>query len=367
MLTTAGHDALAVGGCVRNALLGVAVSDIDIATDARPERVMDLARDAGMYPVPTGIDHGTITVVADGIPHEVTTFRHDVETDGRHAVVTFTDDVAEDAARRDFTMNALYARADGTVVDPLGGFGDLRARHLRFIGDPDARIAEDYLRILRFFRFTAWYGDPALGIDADGLAACAAGAEGLDRISAERIGQEMRKLLAARDPAPAVAAMAQAGVLARVLPGGDVTALGPLVHLGVSDWVVRLAALGGQVDRLRLSKSDAKRLAHVSQTARDTLAPFAVGDVMGPDGQDTLRLRAALIGTPPTTADLDLARRGAEARFPLVAKDLMPEITGPDLGLALARARAAWRAADGGMDRAQLVAIARNAPSSTDT
>ncbi|MGB3406471.1 MAG: CCA tRNA nucleotidyltransferase, partial [Jannaschia sp.] len=219
MLSQAGHQALGVGGCVRNALLRRPVADVDIATDALPRQVMDLARTAGFGAIPTGIDHGTVTVVVAGAPFEVTTFRRDVETDGRHAVVVFSRDVAEDAARRDFTMNALYARADGTVIDPLEGLADLRAGVVRFIGDPVERITEDYLRILRFFRFTAWYGDPATGLQPEGLAACAEHADGLARISAERIGQEMCKLLGAADPAPAVAAMARAGILARVLPG----------------------------------------------------------------------------------------------------------------------------------------------------
>ena len=152
-LTDGGAQALFVGGCVRNALLGVPVSDIDIATDARPERVVQLAEKAGIKAVPTGIDHGTVTLVSGGVPHEVTTFRRDVETDGRRAKIAYSDRVEEDAARRDFTMNALYARPDGTVLDPLGGLPDLRARRVRFIGRAEDRIREDYLRSLRFFRF----------------------------------------------------------------------------------------------------------------------------------------------------------------------------------------------------------------------
>ena len=177
--------------------------------------------------MPTGLAHGTVTVVAGGRPFEVTTFRRDVETFGRRAVVAFSTDLRDDAARRDFTMNALYVRPDGTVVDPLGGLPDLRAGRVRFVGDGAARIAEDYLRILRFFRFHAWYGDPAAGLDPDGLAACAALQDGLARLSRERVGAEVTKLLAAPDPAPAVGPMAAAGILARVLPGADAAALAP--------------------------------------------------------------------------------------------------------------------------------------------
>lgn len=220
-LTAGGHQALFVGGCVRNALLGRPVADVDIATDALPETVISLAAAAGLNPVPTGIGHGTVTVVAEGRPFEVTTFRRDVETFGRHARVAFTAALAEDAARRDFTMNALYARPDGEVVDPLGSLADLRAGRVRFVGNPAERIAEDYLRILRFFRIHAWYGDPAGGLDPDGLAACAAAQDGLARLSRERIGAELAKLLSAADPAPAVAAMAATGILGRLLPGAD--------------------------------------------------------------------------------------------------------------------------------------------------
>jgi poly(A) polymerase len=231
VLGLSGYQALFVGGCVRNALLGAPVTDIDIATDALPETVSEIAETAGFRVIPTGIDHGTVTVIASGIHHEVTTFRRDVETDGRHAVVAFTTDIAEDAARRDFTMNALYAEPSGQVIDPLGGINDLRARRVRFVGDARRRIAEDYLRILRFFRFHAVYGDPTHGVDAEGLAACAELAVGIATLSGERIGAEMRKLLGAPNPAPAVAAMAASGVLAQVLPGADIRALAPLVHL----------------------------------------------------------------------------------------------------------------------------------------
>ena len=219
MLTDAGHAAYAVGGCVRNALIGKAVEDVDIATDARPQTVMALAEAAGLKPVPTGIDHGTVTVVADGTGYEVTTFRADVETDGRHATVRFSDDVKEDARRRDFTMNALYADASGAVRDPVGGLDDLKAHHVRFIDDPAARIREDYLRILRFFRFNAWYGRAKGGFDREALAAIADNLDGLETLSRERVGAEMIKLLSAPDPTRAVAAMDKAGVLLRILPG----------------------------------------------------------------------------------------------------------------------------------------------------
>lgn len=259
-----GHSAFAVGGCVRNALMGVSVTDVDIATDATPDVVQKLAQAAGLKSVPTGIDHGTITVVAGGTGYEVTTFRADTETDGRHAIVRFSTDMAEDAARRDFTMNAIYADATGQVVDPLGGLPDLEARRVRFIGNAKDRIAEDFLRILRFFRFAAWYGDPDLGFDAEALAAIANSLDGLAGLSRERIGGEVIKLLTALDPAPAIGSMEQTGVLHAIVPGSTTRGLAPLIHFEQTnnvapDSIRRLASFGVfDSGALRLSKKQQK-------------------------------------------------------------------------------------------------------------
>src|SRR5262249_4864205 len=194
-LAAAGFVARVVGGAVRNALIGRPVVDIDFATPAPPAAVLAAARAAGLGAVPTGIEHGTITVIAYHMPFQVTTLREDVETDGRHATVAFTQDWAADARRRDFTINALYCSAEGDVHDPLGGYADRVAPRVRFIGSAELRIREDYLRILRFFRFTAEYaeGPP----DAAGIAACVAERDGLERLSAERVRQELVHLLAA--------------------------------------------------------------------------------------------------------------------------------------------------------------------------
>ena len=361
-LEAAGYRALFVGGCVRNALLGVSVADVDIATDARPETVTRLAEAAGLRVVPTGIEHGTVTVIAGGVPHEVTTFRRDVETDGRRAVVAYAQDVAEDAARRDFTMNALYADLRGNVIDPLGGLPDLVARRLRFVGDAHQRIREDYLRILRFFRFHAHYGDPGQGMDAEALAASAELAEGVDGLSRERIGSEIRKLLAAPDPAPAVAAMAQAGVLARVLPGSDPRALAPLVHLEGDlppRWQRRLAALGGQEveDRLRLSRADAAVIAALRDAVGRGWSPAALGWKLGAEGgRDAVLLRAALLESPlPTDWQTDVAR-GAASVMPVTAIDLMPDLQGAALGARLKEIEARWLASDLRLTRADFLA-----------
>lgn len=349
----AGHRALFVGGCVRNALLGAPVSDVDIATDARPDRVMALAAAVGLRAVPTGIDHGTVTILHQGSAYEVTTFRRDVETDGRHAVVAFSDDVAEDAARRDFTMNALYAEADGTVIDPLGGLPDLQARHVRFVGDPDARIREDYLRILRFFRFHAIYGRAYP--DAEALAACAANLDGLSDLSRERVGAEVKKLLAARDPAPSVASMAATGVLARILPGADPTALAVLVHLEgdlVPDPIRRLALLTPTSD-LRLSRAEATRLALIATAAREGSDPAALAYRSGvPVARDVALVRGALLGCVPDLGGLDAA---AGAVFPVAARDLMPALSGPALGQRLKALEEEWIASGFRLTKDQLL------------
>jgi poly(A) polymerase len=361
-LVAEGYRALFVGGCVRNALLGVPVADIDISTDALPETVTNISNRAGFRVVPTGLEHGTVTVLAGGEAHEVTTFRRDVETNGRHAVVAFSTDVAEDAARRDFTMNALYAEASGLLIDPLGGLPDLLARRLRFVGDAEARIREDYLRILRFFRFHAVYGDPEGGLDAEGYAACAANAQGIDELSRERVGAETRKLLAARDPAPSVAAMAQAGILARVLPEADARALAPLVHLEGDlppRWQRRLAVIGG-VDpsgALRLSRADSVSIGRVRDEIGTAKTSAALGWKLGrAEAEDVLLCRAALLESPlPPNWQAEI-ERGSRAVFPVIAADLMPTLQGAALGEQLRKIEARWLASDLTLTKAQLLA-----------
>lgn len=349
MLREAGHQAFFVGGCVRNAALGVAVSDIDIASDATPDEVILLAEAAGFKAVATGFEHGTITIIARGIAHEVTTFRRDVETDGRRAVVAFSTDMAEDAARRDFTMNALYADATGQVFDPTGnGIADLQARRVRFIGAAEDRIREDYLRILRFFRFHAIYGAP--GFEAETLAALASLAEGIGTISKERIGQEMRKLLAAPDPAPDLATMAQIGLLMRLLTGAKPENVAPLVAVEARlsqapNWLRRLAALNAADTEgaLRLSKRETKELAALTAGLESTIGAGELGYRHGNDlAMSILALREALLGHAVLPEHIASVTRGAEAQFPLRAADLPPTLEGPAIGEHLRRLEARW-------------------------
>ncbi len=360
-LENAGFLALVVGGAVRNALLGVEVSDIDMATDATPEAVTNIAESAGFRVVPTGLDHGTVTVIAKSRAHEMTTFRKDIATDGRRAIVAFSTHIEDDAARRDFTMNALYADRHGTVIDPLGGLPDLVARRVRFVGDAEARIREDYLRSLRFFRFHAHFGDPCAGIDPEALAAIAANIAGLDTLSRERVGSEMRKLLSAHDPAPAVAAMAATGVLSAVLSGANPQALASLIHLegGLSpQWLRRLAVLGGgdQAETLRLSRAEVTDLGHIRDEIGRLTPPAPLGWIYGAQiATDVLLARAAMLEQPlPLDWQADI-ERGVAAKFPVSAADLMPRLQGPALGAALNAVQNRWLQSDLTLTRAQLL------------
>ncbi|MGH1330114.1 MAG: CCA tRNA nucleotidyltransferase [Paracoccaceae bacterium] len=359
----AGRRAYFVGGCLRNALLGAPISDIDLATDALPKTVSNLAEKAGLRVIPTGIEHGTVTIISGGIAHEITTFRKDVETDGRRATVAFSSDISEDAARRDFTMNALYADRGGNVIDPLGGLDDLLARRVRFIEDPDQRIREDYLRILRFFRFHAWYGDLDAGLDAEGLAGCAANCAGLDSVSAERIGHEMLRLLQARNPGPSLGAMEQSGVLAQILPGAGIRSLLPLLHSEGDDEpqaILRLAALGGEdaAKRLRLSRPQARELAFLrDEVGRVTSLKEIAFRHGAQNASNVARLRAATFEQPYSPElETDLAHAAAQI-FPLKAQDLKQ--VGPALGAELKRLEQIWIEADFVPDRAELLAMAK--------
>jgi len=330
-LNKGGAEARVVGGAVRNALIDRPIKDIDIATTARPEDVVRMAANAGLGAHPTGIDHGTITVVADGRPFEVTTLRHDVETDGRHAVVAFTTSWEEDAARRDFTINALYCAADGTIYDPVGGLEDLRQRRVRFIGDAEARIREDYLRILRFFRFSAEYGEGHL--DPASFAAANAMKEGLSLLSAERVRAEVLKLLAAPEAVDVVSAMYKSGILqlvvrTRLEPDRFARLVSIERALGEPpDALTRLTALAVSQpadaaflsQELRLSNAEASRIAAASNG--DPGIDPATSEAAG---------RAALYKLRPETFSREVrlawARSGAPSSDPKWrARALLPD------------------------------------------
>ena len=372
-LNADGGEARVAGGAVRNSLLDEPVDDIDVATTEVPARVMDLARQAGLEVHPTGVAHGTVTVVARDGPQarafEVTTLRVDVATFGRHAEVAFTDDWAADARRRDFTMNALYCDRSGTLFDPVGGFPDLVARRVRFVGEPHARITEDYLRILRFFRFHARYGQGAP--DREGLAACVALQEGLERLSAERIRQETLKLLVASGAVPSLRVMVETGIAGRILPTRyDLGRFGRMAEIDAArgleaDPVLRLAALclGAPADAeslrqaLRLSNAEFGRLRHLAHAVPPTPALGAnerriVLYRMGPQGYcDAVRLAWAsdegAFGAASWRELLDLPEHWPVPRFPVSGADLAGRgiPSGPEMGRLLTRLEDWWMAA----------------------
>jgi poly(A) polymerase len=383
LLDSDGEEARVVGGAVRNTLLAEPVGDVDIATTATPDAVIARVEAAGFKAVPTGIEHGTVTVVAEGRPHEVTTLREDVETDGRRAKVAFGRDWRRDAERRDFTMNALSASRDGTIHDYVGGLDDLEARRVRFIGDPATRIAEDYLRILRFFRFHAAYGRGAL--DPAGLSACIAARAHLDRLSRERVKMEMFKLMVAIHAVPVLAVMSEAGLLPSVLAGvprlasfSNMTKIEAALGLG-PDPVRRLGALALFIvedadrlrERLRLANAEHERLRAMADGWWRISAASAEQDgraALYRLGRERFTDRVLLAWTrsPAGIADTtwhQLARlpeRWKAPDFPLKAADFLRRgvARGPALGTALRAAEEVWIAADFPTEAADVAAIA---------
>jgi poly(A) polymerase len=380
-----GEEARIVGGAVRNALLRLPVHEIDIATTALPEEVIRRVESAGWTAVPTGIEHGTVTVVLAGKPFEVTTLRRDVETYGRKAKVVFGRDWAADAARRDFTINALSLSAHGELYDYLGGRADLAARRIRFIGDPAQRIAEDYLRILRFFRFHAWYGQGAP--DPDGLHACVRGRAGIDSLSRERVRTELLKLLLAPHATPILALMSEIGLLGNVLGGVALLAsfenvLKVEAETGIEpDALRRLGALGVWVaedgerlaERLRLSNADAQTLIQLEGWWRVT-PEASVGSArallyrLGPKhfiDQVLVAWSRSSAGAADHAwrALAELPRSWTAPAFPLKAADFIARgfAAGPALGAAMRMAEQAWIAADFPTDAATIKAIADRA------
>jgi len=396
VLSQDGEEARIAGGAVRNALLGDPVADVDIATTNLPEETIRHASAAGFKTIPTGIEHGTITVIADGIAYEVTTLRDDVETDGRRAVVHFGRGWKHDAERRDFTINALYLTADGTVIDLVGGLADIEARRLRFIGEAETRIREDYLRILRFFRFFAWYGSGRP--DADGLKACARLKDGLDQLSAERVWHELKKLLAAPDPSRALLWMRQSGVLSKVLPESEKWGIDAIHSLVSSEndlgWkpdpLLRLESIVPPdaermkllATRLKFSTRESDRLWNWASEA----PPLAeTGDLElrkrlyfgEPEGiADRLRLSLASARAKAVSDDgalkdaagfsrqLKIAETWAKPAFPLKGSDLIALglEAGPQLGQALRNLEKGWVDSGFVLDRQALLEKAKALP-----
>lgn len=391
-LSQNGEEARVVGGAVRDALLGRAIGDLDIATTNPPGDVIELVTKAGFKAIPTGIEHGTITVVSGSKSFEVTTLRADLETDGRHATVAFGRDWEVDAQRRDFTINALYAQLDGTVIDFTGGLKDLVAQNIRFIGEAEKRIEEDYLRIMRFFRFFAWFGKGRP--DSDGIKASVRMRDGLVKLSAERVWSELGKLLAAPDPSRALLWMRQTGVLTLILPESEkwgIDAIHALTQLEVEqswkpDPMLRLEALippdakrmEAMAVRLRMSRRDAARLQDWASAApvEPGSSKEALAHRLYREGKsgivDRLRLQAASAHgfedhgkRNPLLDLLDFANEWAAPTLPIKGADLLKAgaKAGPELGARLKVLEEAWIASDftlSGEDLLQLPSSAAN-------
>jgi poly(A) polymerase len=380
-LTAGGRPARFVGGCVRDGLLGrtTAGAELDLATAERPEQVIRLLEAAGLRAIPTGLAHGTVSTMVDGQRFEITTLREDLATDGRHAEVLYTDDFEADAARRDFTINAMSCDGEGRLFDYFGGRADLALGRVRFVGEAARRIAEDYLRILRFFRFFAHYGRPPA--DAEALAAAAAAAPEIARLSGERIQAEMLKLLTAADPLPALRLMAEAGVLGQVIPGAvaDARLARLLAAAPDADPLLRLAALlrpppasaglaATVAARWRLSNHDAERLIALTEAALPALAAPAAERrraryrLAAQRYRDLVRLAAA---EKPDPAALAAALAEATAwrapKLPLGGDDLLASglQPGPRVGQILAAVEAWWLERDFAPDRAACLAHAK--------
>ncbi|MEM1086716.1 MAG: CCA tRNA nucleotidyltransferase [Pseudomonadota bacterium] len=361
-----------VGGCVRNTIMERPVDDIDIATQLDPKATLAALQAAGIRAIPTGIEHGTITAIVDHVPFEITSLRRDIETDGRRAVVAFTQDWTEDAQRRDFRLNALYAAPDGEVFDPVGGgYDDALAGRVIFIGDADQRLREDYLRILRFFRFNAWYG---AGIDADGLAACARQRDGLQQIAKERVWKEFKKLLTASDPTPSVEAMMTSGVLGHVLPVD--TAIDGLHDLRVSeqlcgvqpDPILRLMAL---MPRSALAVQEVSAALKLSNAEKARLTQWAADNLPEVVGLDARQLRAELYWHGKQAIVDRALLVGADVRdllaainawraptFPIGGDDaLAAGLKGPEIGQALSGVARVWVDSDFELEREDLLPL----------
>lgn len=372
-----------VGGCVRNALWGEPVGDIDLATTLKPKDVMDALNKAGIKSVPTGIEHGTITAVIEGTPFEITSLRRDVETNGRRAVVAFSQDWAEDAQRRDLTVNALYADLDGKIYDPTGrGLGDIAAKRFAFVGDADARCKEDYLRILRFFRFIAHYGGKEK-LDPAALKACRENKAGLRKLSAERVWSELKKLLSAKDPSRALRIMLINEILEVILyDASNVDGLAHLINLEqreniAPDPLLRLMSMCAReplqvallCKRLKMSNAETKRLRAWAEDdaalGTDMEERAKLGAIYTSGKQvimDRVILRAA--GEPNGLSSsrwmslADLALGWTRPVFPIDGKDLagagVPK--GPQMGKAMKALETLWVRSGFRTEKPQLLA-----------
>ena len=361
-LVSGGYKAYFVGGCVRNTLLNIEATDIDIATSAHPKKVLEIMENAGLKALPTGIEHGTVTVVADKRNYEVTTLREDIETDGRRAKVKFSRSIFEDARRRDFSINAIYCEQDGTILDPLEGIADIVKKRIKFIGDPYTRIKEDYLRILRFFRFLALFGKEDENHEIE-IAALNDLRDGLDTVSAERKTGEILKLFAAPNLKYSILLMEKANISSKIFNSFNFKSLKNLKKLEDTLEIApcatrRLAAYTDDnlKSHLRFSNKlakDHKFLREEATSGKDAAElSYRYNEKLA---LDSILVRSSLYGTEPTRNVFNRIKLGSVSKFPVKSSDLTEYFSGPKLGEVLAYLEQKWIESDFTLSKERLL------------
>ena len=361
-LVSRGYQAYFVGGCVRNTLLNIEVTDIDIATSAHPKKVLEIMENAGLKALPTGIEHGTVTVVANKKNYEVTTLREDIETDGRRAKVKFSKSILEDAKRRDFSINAIYSEQDGTILDPLDGIADIFEKRIKFIGDPYERIKEDYLRILRFFRFLALFGKEDETHEIE-IAALNDLRDGLDTVSAERKSDEILKLFAAPSLKYSIFLMEKANISSKIFDVYDYESLKNLKksedRLEVAPCGIRRLAAYTD-DNLKSHLRFSNKLAKAHEVLREEAASqkdaaelsYRYNEKLA---LDSILVRSSLHGTEPSGDVFSRIKLGSVSKFPVKSADLTEYFSGPKLGEILAYLEQKWIESDFTLSKERLL------------
>ena len=358
-----GHQALFVGGCVRNSILKVPVTDIDMATDALPETIIRISKENNFKFIPTGLTHGTITIIIDKIAYQITTFRSDIANDGRHAKVEFTTSLLLDASRRDLTINALYCDSNGKIIDPLNVLKDLNNRIIKFIGDPNKRIAEDYLRILRFFRFQEIYGNELLEINLPALNACREYKSKLATLSKERTTSELRKLFSSNNPTRTIIKMIDTGILNQLFESCSVNSFVSYIKAEKKykikiNWIGRLLSLQGSniEEVLTLTRRELKMIKYTKKAIKQNMPIFEFSYYNGMEyGIMYLLLQHGMKKTILNEISINKVSSIVTRKFPVTAKDLMPKLKGKKLGDELKKLESQWIKSDFTLNKNQLL------------
>lgn len=365
ILKKADHNAYLVGGCVRNSILNFPVNDIDISTDARPEETLDLFNIGSFKATPTGFSHGTVTVVSEGIPYQITTMRSDQNTDGRHADVSFSDDITKDAERRDFTINALYADPTGKIIDPIGGLKDFQPLRIKFIGNANNRIQEDYLRILRFFRFHAQFADFVADFEQDALDAIKDNQNGLKFLSKERVWNELQKILLSRNPTRALSEMSKTGVLEKVLIDRGIKSIKNLISIeqkmGIEPEAIRrLLAItrNTEITSLNLSRKEVKKFSLLKSLLEKNFDPAELVYQFNKEiAQSVLAISTFNQGEKLKLSDVKKIEKACLYPCPISGAHLTKYMSGADVGIKLKEAQRAWIKSNFKSDPAKILKV----------